>query len=353
MLRVLLRRYIAVKSTHQLCYSSCVLYASGNLRQTAAVAAMADGWTRHLTPAPVDRLAGLIDFSITYSTNTSSKFWFSPSLRDFHEVEFDAKGGKIVHVSAGRRHFAVLTTHGNVYLTDTEGLQQEWYVPHKVASANCHQIVCGLDHTLLLCKDGRVFSHGWGADGQTGIGNEVTLTNFTTVVGDIQNKMISRIDTCVDSCYALAADGTVFAWGNNEYSQLGVDSSELQVLAPQQCHLPTLSEEIIQIASCGTFTCCLTASGNLYYWGTLEPDNHCRNGIKLYGSETSFGPVSSLHAGLHYIVACCTEALLVWGSYPGHFGGTELQPLKISIPSNVNILSVSPMLHELVILADK
>ncbi|XP_065911775.1 probable E3 ubiquitin-protein ligase HERC3 isoform X2 [Dysidea avara] len=299
MLRVLLRRYIAVKSTHQLCYSSCVLYASGNLRQTAAVAAMADGWTRHLTPAPVDRLAGLIDFSITYSTNTSSKFWFSPSLRDFHEVEFDAKGGKIVHVSAGRRHFAVLTTHGNVYLTDTEGLQQEWYVPHKVASANCHQIVCGLDHTLLLCKDGRVFSHGWGADGQTGIGNEVTLTNFTTVVGDIQNKMISRIDTCVDSCYALAA------------------------------------------------------SGNLYYWGTLEPDNHCRNGIKLYGSETSFGPVSSLHAGLHYIVACCTEALLVWGSYPGHFGGTELQPLKISIPSNVNILSVSPMLHELVILADK
>ena len=54
------------------------------------------------------------------------------------------------------------------------------------------------------------------------------------------------------------ADGTVFAWGNNEYSQLGVDSSELQVLAPQQCHLPTLSEEIIQIASCGTFTCCLT-----------------------------------------------------------------------------------------------
>ena len=30
------------------------------------------------------------------------------------------------------------------------------------------QITCGLDHTLLLCHDGRVVSCGWGADGQTG-----------------------------------------------------------------------------------------------------------------------------------------------------------------------------------------
>ena len=30
------------------------------------------------------------------------------------------------------------------------------------------QIACGLDHTLLLSTDGKVFSCGWGADGQTG-----------------------------------------------------------------------------------------------------------------------------------------------------------------------------------------
>ncbi len=31
------------------------------------------------------------------------------------------------------------------------------------------QVVCGLDHTLLLAESGGVFSCGWGADGQTGI----------------------------------------------------------------------------------------------------------------------------------------------------------------------------------------
>jgi len=50
----------------------------------------------------------------------------------------------------------------------------------------------------------------------------------------------------------------VFAWGNNEYGQLGLDSTELQVLIPQQCHFPSLPEDVVQIASCGTFTCGLT-----------------------------------------------------------------------------------------------
>ena len=60
----------------------------------------------------------------------SKLFWLSPILKDFHgmcfsyksgavvlacylEIKFDAEGGKIAHVSAGRRHLAVLTTLGN------------------------------------------------------------------------------------------------------------------------------------------------------------------------------------------------------------------------------------------------
>jgi len=53
-------------------------------------------------------------------------------------------------------------------------------------------------------------------------------------------------------------DGVVFAWGNNEYGQLAVNTSEIQVATPQQCQLHSLSDRIVHIASGGAFTCFLT-----------------------------------------------------------------------------------------------
>ena len=37
-----------------------------------------------------------------------------------------------------------------------------------------------------------------------GTGDEATLANFTPAVGDIQSKMVSQVETCIDSCFALA-----------------------------------------------------------------------------------------------------------------------------------------------------
>lgn len=54
-------------------------------------------------------------------------------------------------------------------------------------------------------------------------------------------------------------DGVVFAWGNNEYGQLALNSNEPQVTIPQQCQLlSSLSDRIVTIACGGAFTCFLT-----------------------------------------------------------------------------------------------
>jgi len=37
-----------------------------------------------------------------------------------------------------------------------------------------------------------------------GNGDEATLTDFAPVVGDICNKRIIKINTCADSCFAIA-----------------------------------------------------------------------------------------------------------------------------------------------------
>ena len=56
----------------------------------------------------------------------------------------------------------------------------------------------------------------------------------------------------------LTDDGVVFAWGNNEYGQLALNTNEIQVTIPQQCQLPSLSDRMVDIASGGAFTCFLT-----------------------------------------------------------------------------------------------
>ena len=70
---------------------------------------------------------------------------------------------------------------------------------------------------------------------------------------------------CVAMCVSVCVtdDGVVFAWGNNEYGQLALNTSELQVAVPQQCWLPLFSDRVVNVASGGAFTCFLT--GYFYY----------------------------------------------------------------------------------------
>ena len=75
---------------------------------------------------------------------------------------------------------------------------------------------------------------------------------------------------CVAMCVSVCVtdDGVVFAWGNNEYGQLALNTSELQVAVPQQCWLPLLSDRVVNVASGGAFTCFLT--GYFYYIALVQ-----------------------------------------------------------------------------------
>lgn len=65
------------------------------------------------------------------------------------------------------------------------------------------EIVCGLDHSLLLTENGKVFSCGWGADGQTGLGHFNSTGEFTQVLGDIENEKIVKLACKFDCVFAL------------------------------------------------------------------------------------------------------------------------------------------------------
>lgn len=59
--------------------------------------------------------------------------------------------------------------------------------------------------SLLITEDGYVYSAGWGADGQTGLGHCKNTDVFTKVIGDIQGEKITKV-SCSGDC-VLAING--------------------------------------------------------------------------------------------------------------------------------------------------
>ncbi len=62
---------------------------------------------------------------------------------------------------------------------------------------------------------------------------------------------------------ALSETGTVYAWGTNNYGQLGIDSND----ASDEPVLVEGLTEVIQVAAGATFSLALTQDGDVYAWG--------------------------------------------------------------------------------------
>ena len=67
-------------------------------------------------------------------------------------------------------------------------------------------IACGINHSMLLTKSGKVYSCGWSADGQTGLGHYDNQEFMERLKGDIDGEKIVKVACVADN--VLAINGT-------------------------------------------------------------------------------------------------------------------------------------------------
>ncbi|KAF5278982.1 hypothetical protein FQA39_LY05660 [Lamprigera yunnana] len=230
---------------------------------------------------------------------------------------------KIKKVRGGRAHLVVLTNEG-LYLLGNNSYGQcgRPVIQDENYSKN---IACGQDHTVVLTEDGAVYSCGWGADGQTGLGHYNSESHFTKLQGDISSEKIVKISTNADFVLALNEKGDVFGWGNTEYSQIPTDDGSQQICQPTRIKMCDKLGKIRDVATGGTFCMVLNENGHVFVWGfgllgvgpSVQSSKAPLQIPSVLFGVNDFQPdtvVKSIHCGMSHLCAITNYGdLYMWG----------------------------------------
>ncbi|MCL2049378.1 MAG: hypothetical protein FWG87_11710 [Defluviitaleaceae bacterium] len=172
-------------------------------------------------------------------------------------------------ISAGAWHTAALKDDGTVWIWGHNGSAQlglgdvtDRHTPVQVAGlSDVKAVSASGGHTVALKNDGTVWAWGWNDFGQVGDGTTVSVRYTPVKVTSLDN--VTTISGQYGHTVAIKNDGTAWAWGNNEYGQLG-DGTTTNRNTPVQI---TSLDTVTAISAGGYYTVALKYDGTVWTWG--------------------------------------------------------------------------------------
>jgi alpha-tubulin suppressor-like RCC1 family protein len=220
------------------------------------------------------------------------------------------------------------------------------------------QVSAGWYYALALRSDGTVWA--WGSNYRGDLGDGTTADHHSTPEQVPGLTGISQVAASADASYAVRSDGTLFAWGDNSFGQLGNGTTcDCFVNAPQP--VPGLTG-VTQVASDGDSTLAVAgAGGNLWAWGdnscgqlgdgtttsTPSPELVSTTGVIQVAMGNQFQPITpTTSTSEHYSGAVLANGtLLTWGCNGygqlgnGTSGAPVLTPTPVSTLTTVSQIS--------------
>eukprot|EP00043_Microstomoeca_roanoka_P017876 m.188057 g.188057 ORF g.188057 m.188057 type:complete len:1956 (-) comp16717_c2_seq1:255-6122(-) len=223
-----------------------------------------------LLPPDVEIAKACIQKEGVYILARDGRLFSSTHASKMRCVASSSSKHKIVDVSYGGYHALAVTEHGHVVacgtgkngklgLRDTRDRSRFERIPNLRHVA---RVACGRRHSGAVTKSGQLFMWGCNHHGRLGLGDENDRHEPALVLGIPPVQMVA----CGDRhTVALTRDGHVYSWGCGEQGRLGVTSPHRKMPTPML--VSGLSEIVKVVCGCNS-SAALSASGQMYVWGT-------------------------------------------------------------------------------------
>jgi alpha-tubulin suppressor-like RCC1 family protein len=179
-------------------------------------------------------------------------------------------------------------------------------------------IAAGSAHAVALKSDGTVWT--WGANGNGQLGDGTTNPLRSSPVMAYGLSGVAHVGAGYKHSLAVRQDGTIWVWGDNQYHQLG--NAPLSPYcwswpcSVQPSQLSGISD-VVAVAGGEWYSLALRADGTLWAWGD---NSYGQLGINNVGIVSSSSPVqvqgltgvTAMAAGGHHALAVRNDGT-VWG----------------------------------------
>lgn len=232
----------------------------------------------------------------------------------------------------GSNDYGQLGVSANNTITRKEPVKITANFDEKIVS-----LEAGFYHSLALSITGRIYTFGWNQYGQLGDGTNVMKTVPVEITSRLEGRVVS-LSAGHSHNLALTSTGHLYAWGSNDHGQLG-DATTVAKNSPVEI-TSYFSEKIVFLASGFYFNLALSENNLVFAWGSndygqLGDNTKTKRLIAIEISSRFNGIVTSVYAGQYHSLALTSNNdYYAWGyNSNGQFGDgsttNRFVPLKI------------------------
>ncbi|VXB27790.1 conserved hypothetical protein [Flavobacterium sp. 9AF] len=238
-------------------------------------------------------------------------------------------------------HWWVASVCGN---DQTQWLYCGSFTTLQAINSSCWQnISAGEYHSLAIKNDGTLWAWGRNVLYQLGDGTDVTK-NIPTQIGTANNWV--KVHAGYSSSYGIKADGTLWSWGSNGYGKLGTGNGNYVIDTPTQVGTDT---NWLDVSDGWNHTIALKTDGTLWGWGNNEygqlGDNTTVN--KPIPTQISVATNwQTIATGINHSLAIKTDGTLwFWGSRFNLYGTSSQNNIPTQIGTDSNWLKLAGGQH--------